>query len=142
MSNKKIDDIDKQLAGLEKIKRKSSDIVKAGKVAIKNNEIEDKDDSITAIKRVEAILEQSIIDAAQLATDSDLPKIYDSIAKLVKEFGTLQETKMNIHKSGGHVADTKNDKTNQAKEISSIGSIDDVIKQMEEEEDKDANDDE
>jgi len=66
---------------------------------MKNDSIEDKDESITGIKRVEETLETAINEAAKLATDSDLPKGYECLAKLVKEYGALQQVKMSIHKS-------------------------------------------
>lgn len=144
MSNKqdRLDEINKQLEGLEKVSEKTSEIIAHGNAVIKNNIIEDKDDSISAIKRIEEILEAAISDAATYARDSDQPKIYDSVAKLIKEFGALQTTKMNIHK----VHSTESDPTkkegediNDKNQVGSLTSIKDVLsrvkKEREEEED-------
>jgi len=94
---KELDDIEAQLEELDAIGEESSKIVKNGMHVLKNNSIEDRDDAISGLKRVAVILEKAIGESFKLATDSDIPKGYECLAKLAKEYGSIQQVTMDIH---------------------------------------------
>lgn len=94
---KELGEIEAQLEELDKIGDESSKIVKSGMHVMKNNSVEDRDDAISGLKRVADILEKAIGESFKLATDSDIPKGYECLAKLAKEYGSIQQVTMDIH---------------------------------------------
>ena len=125
---KKLDSIEEQLKGLETVQTRASEIVKSGRQVIRNNSIDDKDDAISSIKRVEEVLESAINEAFILAKDSDQPRTYDSLAKLIKEYGVLQTTKMNLHQKFPNNEETERNDGDEINDKNTIAtSMQDVL---------------